>query len=190
MSSNMNYRNNSGAGWRQREIEKAKARKEAEQKAREEAEKKQYARTEQNFPSLIGGAATTHVAFDNKFSTLASNWQRADDIELARQAMEQERARKARNEISGVFIHRFREGRLANVAGEEEEYEEEQPSARPSKVDYEGWEEVKKKAKKQPRELSMAELAKKYQEASNDSDDEEEDVNSHLYDNRRRGELY
>jgi hypothetical protein len=183
--------NTSGAGWRQREIEKAKARKEAEMKAREEAEKKQYAKTEQNFPSLIGagGGSNTHVAFDHSFSTLASNWQRADDYELARAEMEREKARKARNEVSGVFIPRFRPGRLAEM--EEEGYvEEEQPKVVPPKVDYEGWEEVKSKAKKQPRELSMAELAKKYENAASESDEEEKDVNSHLFDNRRRGELY
>lgn len=189
MSSNSYRPNVSGANWRQREIEKAKARKEAELKAKEEAERKQYAKTETNFPSLIRGGATQHVAFDHKFSTLASNWQRADDIEVARQAMEEEKARKARNEVSGMFLPRFRPGRLANMEAEDYEEEAPQPTSRP-KVDYEGWEEVKKKAKKQPRELSMAELAKKYEEASNESDDEEADVNSHLYDNRRRGELY
>ena len=189
MSSNNTYRPSYSANWRQREAEKARARKEAELKAKEEAEKKQYANTEQNFPSLIGaGAASTHVAFDNKFSTLASNWQKADDIELVRQAMEKEKARKAQNEFKGVYIHRFREGRLTNVE-EEEEYVEEQ-SIVPPKVDHEGWEEVKKKARKGPRELSMAELAKKYQDAASDEDKEEQDMNGHLFDNRRRDELY
>lgn len=178
--------NTSGAGWRQREIEKAKARKEAELKAKEEAEKKQYANTEKNFPTLLGAGATTHVAFDNKFSTLASNWQKADDLELARQAIEKEKARKAQNEFAGVYIHRFREGRLTNV--DEEEYEE-KPVVAP-KVDCDGWEEVKKKARKTPRELSMNELAKKYENAASDEDNNDTDVNGHLFDNRRRDELY
>ncbi len=189
MSSNTYRSNTSGAGWRQREIEKAKARKEAELKAKEEAEKKQYARTEQNFPSLIGaGAGSTHVAFDQKFSALAKDWQKADEYEEARQAYEKEKARKARNEFAGVYIHRFREGRLAGT-GEEEYAEEETPRVPVSKVDSDGWEEVKKKARKTPRELTEAELAKKYEDAASESD-EEGDMNSHLFDNRRRDELY
>lgn len=191
MSSNTHYRSNtSGAGWRQREIEKARARKEAEQKAKEEAEKKQYAKTETNFPSLIGAGAQTHVAFDQKFSTLAKNWQRSDDMETVMEALEKEKARKARNDFAGVYIHRFREGRMA--AAGEEEYEEDihQPYVTPPKVDYEGWEEVKKKARKAPRELTEAELANKYENAGSDSDEEDEGMNSHLFDNRRRGELY
>lgn len=190
MSSNTHYRSNtSGAGWRQREIEKARARKEAELKAKEEAEKKQYAKTETNFPSLIGAGASTHVAFDQKFSTLASNWQRADDLEMARQAYEKEKARKARNEVAGVYIHRFREGRLAG-AGAEEEEDIHQPYVPHQKVDYEGWEQVQKKARKTPRELTEAELAQKYEHAATDSDEENEGMNSHLFDNRRRDELY
>jgi hypothetical protein len=182
MSSNNSYRPSYSAGWRQREAEKARARK-------EEAEKKQYARTETNFPSLIGvGGQTTHVTFDNKFSTLASNWQKADDIELVRQAIEKEKARKAQNEFAGVYIHQFREGRLTKMEEEEEEYVEQ--SIVPPKVDHEGWEEVKKKARKNPRELSMAELAKKYQDAASDEEKCEEDMNGHLFDNRRRDELY
>lgn len=190
MSSNTYRSNTSGAGWRQREIEKAKARKEAELKAKDEAEKKQYANTEKNFPSLIGaGAGSTHVAFDHSFSNLARNWQKADDYEEARQAYEKEKARKARNEFAGVYIHRFREGRLAST-GEEEEYVEEAPYVPPSKVDYEGWEEVKRKAIKTHRELTEAELAKKYEDAASDSENEENDMNSHLFDKRRRDELY
>ena len=189
MSSNTYRSNTSGAGWRQREIEKAKARKEAEQRAKEEAEKKQYARTEQNFPSLIGaGAGQTHVAFDHKFSTLAKEWQKEDDYELARQAYEKEKARKARNEFRGVYIHRFREGRMTDV--EEVEEDIHQPYVAPPKVDYEGWEEVKKKARKTPRELTEVELAEKYAKAASESDEEENDVNSHLFDKRRRDELY
>lgn len=181
--------NTSGAGWRQREIEKAKARKEAEQKAKEEAEKKQYAKTETNFPSLIGAAPQTHVAFDQKFSTLAKNWQKSDDLETVMEAIEKEKDRKSRNEFAGVYIHRFREGRLA-AAGEEEYEEISVSQPKPSKVDYEGWEEVKKKARKTPRELTEAELAKKYEDAGSDSDKEDEGMNSHLFDNRRNGELY
>lgn len=159
-------------------------------KAKEEAEKKQYAKTETNFPSLIGaGGGQTHVAFDQKFSTLASNWQRSDDLEMAREAYEKEKARKARNEVAGVYIHRFREGRLAGAEKEEDIHQPYVPHP-PAKVDYEGWEQVQKKARKTPRELTEAELAKKYEEAATDSDDEEEGMNSHLFDNRRRGELY
>lgn len=188
MSSNNQYRPTYSAGWRQREAEKARARKEAEQKAKEEAEKKQYANTEQNFPSMIGAGASTHVAFDHKFSTLAKTWQRSDELEAMRQEVEKEKARKARNEFAGVYIHRFREGRLtSNLEEDEEEYVEQKPTP---KVDSDGWEEVKKKARKQPRELSMAEIAKKYEQAASESDEENRDINGHLFDNRRRDELY
>lgn len=189
MSSNMYRPTTSGSNWRQREIEKAKARKEAEMKAKEDAEKKQYARTEQNFPSLIGAGKTTQVAFDHKFSVLASNWQKSDDYDMARAEYERQKAQKSRNEFAGVYIHRFREGRMTNA---EEEHEEDihRPYVLPPKVDSDGWEEVKKKAKKQPRELTMAELAQKYADASSSDDEDENDVNSHLFDNRRRDELY
>lgn len=190
MSSNTYRSNTSGAGWRQREIEKAKARKEAELKAKEDTEKKQYANTEKNFPSLIGaGAGNTHVAFDHTFSNLARNWQKADDYEEARQAYEKEKARKARNEFAGVYIHRFREGRMART--DEEEYvEEETHIPMPPKVDNEGWEEVKRKAiKTSSHELTEAELARKYEAAASESD-EEGDMNSDLFDKRRRDEMY
>jgi hypothetical protein len=180
--------NTSGANWRQREIEKAKARKEAEQKAKEEAEKRQYANTEQNFPTVIGaGAGNTHVAFDQTFSNLAKDWQKSDEYEMARQAYETEKARKARNEFKGIYIHRFREGRVADV---EEEEDIHRPYVAPSKVDYEGWEEVKGKARKTPRELTEAELAKKYEDAASESEGEDKDMNPHLFDKRRRDELY
>ncbi len=190
MSSNMHRPTTSSSNWRQREIEKAKARKEAELKAKEDAERKMYENTEKNFPSMIGAGKPTHVAFDQKFSDLASNWQKADDYDMARAEFERQKARKSRNEFAGVYIHRFREGRMADV----EEVEEEdihRPYVPHSKVDSDGWEEVKKKAKKQPRELTMAELAQKYADASSsDGEDDENDVNSHLFDNRRRDELY
>ena len=181
-----NHSNMSGSSWRQREIEKAKARKEADLKFKEEAEKKQYANTEKNFPSIIGAGAQMFVSFDHKFSTLASNWQQSDDMDVAREAYRREKARKARNEVSGVFIHRFREGRLANTE-EEEEYYEDVPQP---KVDSDGWEEIKKKARKTPHELTEAELAAKYEKAALENERDEQDVNSHLFDNRRRGELY
>jgi hypothetical protein len=177
-----NYRPNT---WRQREIEKAKARKEAEMKMKEEAEKKQYAKTEANFPTLIGAGAGTHVAFDHKFSTLASNWQMSNDNDAMRAALEREKAQKSRNEFAGVFIHRFREGRMANVTEEEEE---DVPPPKPAE-DGE-WKEVKSKARKQHRELTMSELAQKYADASSSDGDDDNDVNSHLFDNRRRDEMY
>lgn len=100
------------------------------------------------------------------------------------EAMKRDEA-KARMELSGIYVPRFR--RNKNTAEEEED--ESLPPFIPARIaDYEGFTEVRRKARKPKRELTTAELNQKMMEPPSDNEDGE--VNAELYDKARQHEHY
>jgi len=108
--------------------------------------------------------------------------------ERARQeAMKRDEA-KARMELSGIYVPRFRPTHPRPY--EEDEEEEEIPVIQSTlkQPDYEGFTEVKKKTRKPKRELTTSELNRKMMEPP--SDDEGGEYNAELYENARQHEHY
>jgi len=102
------------------------------------------------------------------------------------EAMKRDEA-KARMELSGLYLPRFR----PIYRGTEEDEDQGPPVARSMTThgpDYEGFTEVKKKTRKSKRELTTAELNAKMMEPP--SDDEDGEHNAELYENARQHEHY
>lgn len=168
--------------------EEARARREAaDAHVRAEEEfRKSTALTEANYPSLVAGlGGSSMTVFDKSFSSVTHAATEAEERERNRQMALRRAEERARHEISGTYIPRFRPGRVV----EEEDDEPPPPEFVPSKIDVDGFQTVKKKARKPKRELTTAELIAKF--AQHDSDSEEEcDVNGELFERRRREEFY
>jgi hypothetical protein len=105
------------------------------------------------------------------------------------EAMKRDEA-KARAELSGIYVPRFRPKHPGKYTDEEEELEGPPvPRTRSSHgPDYDGFTEVRKKTRKTKRELNTAELNAKMMEPP--SDDEDGEVNAELYDRARQHEHY
>jgi hypothetical protein len=96
---------------------------------------------------------------------------------------------KARAELSGIYVPKFRAPKKPSRADAEDDEYYAPPAAAfvpPRGADYEGFEEVKKKTRKPKRELTTSELNRKMAEPP--SDDEEEEYNGELFDNARQHE--
>jgi hypothetical protein len=111
----------------------------------------------------------------------------ADSRERARQAALKRDESKARAELSGIYVPRFRPSHPGKFTEEEEE-DQPRPIMSHRGPDYEGFTEVKRKSRKIKRELTTAELNAKVMEAP--SDDEDGEVNADLYENTRQHEHY
>ena len=111
----------------------------------------------------------------------------AEARERARQAAMKRDEAKARMELSGIYVPRFRKNN--NTAEEEDEEDESLPPFIPGKIaDYEGFTEVRRKSRKPKRELTTAELNEKTMEPPSDNEDGE--VNAELYETARQHEHY
>jgi hypothetical protein len=193
----MSFRPNYSAGWRQREVEKARSRKEADQKLADEIRTKSIARTETNFPVLPVAAPVRYIApppvpmaapaGDNSFADMANVWRISDEHERARVQHNQVQAERNRSEFAGLFIPRFQPGRLdnrKNARFDSSSSEEEDPIHRSQNVEDEDWNEVKRKAHKGPHILTEAEISRRCS-ASSSEDDEGVDHNGHLFESYR-----
>jgi len=171
--------------WRQREIEKVRARKEQERKLAEEMEQKKIQKTEQNFPSVIPQTPQqSTTVFEKKFTALASNWKQEEERQRALELIRAEQEEKRANEFRGMYMFRPKNYSLNRVVVEEEEYAEPPPVKRVQE-DPEGWVEVKKKVRKQPKALSERELAEKYNNTGRDVEEELGEHNTDLFENNR-----
>jgi hypothetical protein len=122
------------------------------------------------------------------FSTIVHLTNEAETRERARQeAMKRDEA-KARMELSGIYVPRFRPSHPRKFAEDEEEEDMPQPILSHRGPDHEGFTEVKRKTRKPKRELTTAELNAKMMEPP--SDDEEGEVNAELYEHARQHEHY
>lgn len=188
--------------WRDREAQKERQQREAARIAAEEERTKAFAKTEENFPSTMKPAdrMVVHDGPSGKFAELANKME--TDNEAARKAKKERRQRIAYN--PNLFIRNKR--RSNNY--EEEDYDETEstvaeyipdlnakypPHGRRgtySAPDHEGWREVTKKTKKQKRELTEAELVKKYREEFFGENGEQEEFNAEITENSQRRDFY
>jgi hypothetical protein len=144
-----NYNNS----WRDRERAKEVARVEEEKRKADEARMRAIAPTETNFPTFATGggvSAKPSTNLDKNFAALAQTWNQADEQEKRMKAVQ---SAPVQNEFNHVFVYR-----PARPVYEEEEYPEEPICIIPPKVDEDGWQEVKKKARKGPKIMTQAEL--------------------------------
>ena len=170
------------SSWRQREIEKARLRKEQAARLEEEARIKSIQKTETNFPAMGGHApnwgGAPGTTFGTSFSSMAQQWATEEKVEKTMAEYRAQKAAKAArdNAVHGVFLLPRRRRPLEEI----EEYESEEPTREPTDDE---WTEVRNTKARSRRELTTAELEQKYRDAR--TSDEEEDGGEHnreLYD--------
>jgi hypothetical protein len=170
------------------------------QRAQEE-EKKKYAKTEENFPTLVSNARRIQVGPEG-FANLANKWREDEELEKKMESYRKAKTARERREILAT-VKVF--SRRSNVQEEDEEDDEEEvetsvvvdspPHGRRgtySEPDNEGWRLVTKRLKKEKRELTEAELAQKYREEffGENGDEDDVDVNGDLVDRNQRRNFY
>jgi hypothetical protein len=161
----------------------------AEALARQTAQLQAF--NETNFPPLAAGAGVRPLSsFDKSFTAITQAAVEAEERERARQAALERDAERARHEMFGMYMPRFRPNRLGKDEAEDDVPPQKEfvPSRGP---DEEGFTEVRAKARKSKRELTTAELNAKFAEVGSDeSEDGAADHNGELFERRRREELY
>ena len=193
MTSNYRPTFKPGGGWRERMLEKERQEKvRAEERAEQERLKK-LEKNETNFPGLNGSAAAVPhnpQVGGRAFAALAKDWKVSDEKQQLRERLRAQQTERERMMDSGVFVYRPRRMSL-DIPEEDEEAE---PEYREPKVDHEGWEEVKRKARKGPRMMTDAELEAMYSrplDDGSDNSDSDANMNGELFEKRRhRDDLY
>jgi hypothetical protein len=203
--------------WREREAQKERQQREAARMAIEEAQRKKIAKTEENFPTTMGAAKQmrVHGGPAGKFAELAQKWQVDEELERKIEEYRNARDERKRSDVLNtiVFLRRRRE-EVDNGYDDEEDYEshtppyyDDQPSPAElnekfpahgrrgtyTEPDAEGWRMVIKRTRKQPRELTEAELVQKYRReffGENTGEDGDDDMNGDLTDRNQRREFY
>jgi hypothetical protein len=169
----------------------------------EEAQRKKIAKTEENFPTMIQTPDQMRVFSgpSGRFVELVSKMQTDEAATRAKQ-----RARKVAHDSAVLFIRsgtrrqdEYEEDydyEDATVASQEEDLNEKFPPhgkrGTYTEPDNEGWRLVTKKTRKAPRELTEAELVRKYRETFFGEGDESEDadLNGDLTERNQRREFY
>jgi hypothetical protein len=192
--------------WREREAQKERQQREAVARAAEEARQTKIAKTETNFPSTMQPIQTmrVHGGPAGKFAELATKWQVEEQIKR-----ELENYRKASNDRERAVIRDsvifLRNRRTRDDDSYESEDEEEErvvetlderfpphgPRGTFTPPDNEGWRLVTRKTRRQPRELTQAQLAQKYRDEFYGGDAEDEaEVNDDYDDRAQRRQFY
>lgn len=172
-------------GWKEREAAKQRAREEAERLRKEAEQKARLAVTETNFPTLGESTVrTNNPQFSTSFADLAEEWKVKDEMTEARERLRKERENRERVLMNGVYV--------MSRSGYSEPAIEPLPTIVETKkkgptIEADGFQIVEnRKTRKEKRELTEAELYRKYQEAGSESDNEEDGGhNGHLFDNNR-----
>lgn len=175
-------------GWREREAAKQRAREEADRLRKEAEEKARLAVTDSNFPTLgpTNPQRSTIPQFSTSFADLAEEWKVKDELTEAREQLRKDREDRERMLMNGVYVM----SRAGSSIGPIQplptivETKKKGPT-----IDSDGFQTVEtRKTRKEKRELTEAELYRKYQEAGSDSDDEDQTQNEHIFDTRRRND--
>lgn len=188
--------------WREREAQKERQQREAAFRAKEQEQAKRFANTEENFPTTMRTPQkmTVHGGPPGKFAELANKWQA--DEEVARHKAYKQREQKVFYETviplrsGGGPRDEYDDYEYDDITVVEEESLDEKFPPHGKRGTYtapdnEGWRMVTKKMKKQPRELTEAELVQKYRETFFGEDGEEDaDHNGDLTDRNQRREFY
>jgi len=188
MSSNSNYsyRPSSLAprygNWREREALKQKAREEAERLRKEAA----LAMNDINFPAISGQAGVKqHQGPQGEFTfaELAQEWQLKDDIHERHEQVRKDKQQREQVMMNGIYVmSRVTEPQtpqhfVINI-------EPEKPKSVP-RLDEDGFQQVKRKSRKEHRELTEAEIAAKYAHIP-EEDEEDVDHNGYLMESSYR----
>jgi hypothetical protein len=190
--------------WREREVQKERQRREDVAQAADDAQRKKITKTETNFPTTMKPTQkmTVHGGTAGKFAELATKWQVEEEI--SRQLESYRRANNERERgmiLDTVISLRNRRTRNDSYESEDEEErvvetpDEKFPSHGPrgtfTPPDNEGWRLVTRKTRRQPRELTQAQLAQKYRDEFYGGDAEEEaEVNDDYDDRAQRRQFY
>jgi hypothetical protein len=192
--------------WREREAQKERQQRESARIAAEEERIRAFAKTEENFPSTFKPVdkMVVHDSPPGKFAELANKME--TDNEETRKA---KKARRQKLDYNPALVIRSRgQGERRRNSYDEEENEsmtsdnsvdlnEKYPThgkrGTCSAPDFEGWRTVTKRVKKQKRELTEAELVKKYREeffGENEAQEEDIDMNGDLTERNQRRDFY
>lgn len=191
--------------WRDREAQKERQQREAARLAAEEERTRAFAKTEENFPSTMKPVdrMVVHDGPAGKFAELANKME--TDNEATRKAKKDRRQRIAYNPALFIRSRRpdntYEDNESVDYEAMSTEYVPDLNEKYPphgkrgtySAPDYEGWRTVTKKLKKQKRELTEAELVKKYREeffGENGEEEDTADMNADLTDRNQRREFY
>lgn len=162
--------------WREREAE-------ASRKKADEEQRKKNVMNETNFPTL-STARPAPVQTGNKYANLAQQWAVDDKVEKQMESYKKFRESADRIETNRVMLHRMHHHYDER---HEEDYEEDLatgPSFYTSGLDDSGWEQVKRKTYKGPRELSVEEMDEKARKILQSTENTSE-FNSHLLESDR-----
>jgi hypothetical protein len=162
-------------------------KREAARKAEEEIRKKNEM-NETNFPTLSTARPTSHVS-GNQYAKLAQRW--AVDEEVDRRVAEHKKFQEAteryeKQRMVERYSHRSRHERLDDEYDDEEELAPEPRAAGGSDMfeDDSGWTEVKRKAYKPKRELTVEEMDEMDRRRQAEERGED-DFNAHLFESNR-----
>jgi hypothetical protein len=173
-------------GWKEREAAKQRAREEADRLRKEAEQKARLAVNETNFPALGQEFMRTSVPmYSTSFADLAEEWKVKDEMAEAREQLRKERENRERVLMNGVYVM-SRSGYSDSAIEPLPTIVE--PKKKGPTIEADGFQVVEnRKTRKEKRELTEAELHRKYLEAGSESDNEEEAAhNPDLFDNYRR----
>jgi hypothetical protein len=201
--------------WREREATKERQQREAVARAADDAQRKKIAKTEENFPTTMKPVDRVTIRPPGKFAELATKWQVEAEIDRQLESYRKAKNDRERNVIrNSVIFLRNRRTRdddyyeseeealeRENMSYEADEVEEETPDEKfpphgkrgtYTAPDIEGWRTVIRRTRKQPRELTEADLVRKYREEffGEGEDDGDVDHNGDLTDRNQRREFY
>ena len=193
--------------WREREAQKERQQREAVVRAADDVHRKKVAKTEENFPTTMKPTNRVTIRPPGKFAELATKWQVEEEIDRQLENYRKAKNDRDRNVIrNSVIFLRNRHTRDEDYYDDEEtmSYEEEVEEETldekfPSHgkrgtftaPDAEGWRLVVRKTRKQPQELTEAQLVQKYRdEFFGGEDEDEDDHNGDLTDRNQRRQFY
>ena len=165
--------------WREREALKQKAREEAERLRKEAAEKAKLAMNDINFPAISGQAGVKQQQGPQgefTFAELAQEWQMKDDIHERHEQVRKDKQQREQVMMNGIYV-------MSRVSEQQTpqhfviNIEPEKPKSVP-RLDEDGFQQVKRKSRREHRELTEAEIAAKY---AHIPEEDEEDVDHNGY---------
>ena len=162
--------------WREREAE-------AKRKSAEEEQRKKNVMNESNFPTL-STARPVQVATGNKYATLAQQWAVDDKVDKQLESYKKFSEAADKRGTERFMTHKTHHMRYER---HEEEYEEDiatGPSYRMEALDDSGWNEVKRKTYKGPRDMTVEELDEKARRLTHANENSTE-FNAHLLESDR-----
>lgn len=194
----MSTTRNTQPSWRQRMLEKERQEREALVRAAEAERQKQFANTETNFPTTL---VTTARATKSALPAFAKTAAQAEEREVRRRQREayaNSQAARERRDAMHTIAFRHRRQQADYDDDEETEtvpdqslselYPPHGPRGTYTDPDNDGWRLVTKRQRRK-RELTDAELEKKYRNEILNEDDSSEEWNEDLTD-RNNNELY